>query len=352
MPTTAFAASPKDTKNLMDLVGSAPMIVKLLESTQGKGVVLAETKKAAESVIDAFRGLRANFLVQQFVKEAAGEDIRCLVVGGKVVAAMKRTGAEGDFRSNLHRGGSAQVVRITPAERSAAVRSAKAFGLGVAGVDLLRSEGGPEGAGGQFLPRLRGDRDRDPQEHRGPNLRHDRGTGGPEAGAPADRQRGDIGLSGAGRTRAGRNWGWTGRPSGRRARYFLYLQSGNVCEAIMNDQTAPMEGAPLIAPSSTDHPLYDQVAEACRSVYDPEIPVNIFELGLIYTIDINDENEVKILMSLTAPGCPVAGEMPGWVADAVEPIAGVKQVDVELTWEPPWGMDMMSDEARLELGFM
>ncbi len=120
----------------------------------------------------------------------------------------------------------------------------------------------------------------------------------------------------------------------------------------MNDQTAPMEGAPLIAPSSTDHPLYDQVAEACRSVYDPEIPVNIFELGLIYTIDINDENEVKILMSLTAPGCPVAGEMPGWVADAVEPVAGVKQVDVELTWEPPWGMDMMSDEARLELGFM
>jgi FeS assembly SUF system protein len=120
----------------------------------------------------------------------------------------------------------------------------------------------------------------------------------------------------------------------------------------MNDQTGPMEGAPLIAPSSTDHPLYDQVADACRSVYDPEIPVNIFELGLIYTIDINEQNEVKIIMSLTAPGCPVAGEMPGWVADAVEPIPGVKQVDVELTWEPPWGMDMMSDEARLELGFM
>jgi ribosomal protein S6--L-glutamate ligase len=144
MPTTAFAASPKDTKNLMDLVGSAPMIVKLLESTQGKGVVLAETKKAAESVIDAFRGLRANFLVQHFVKEAAGEDIRCLVVGGKVVASMKRTGAEGDFRSNLHRGGSAKVVKITPAERSTAVRAAKAFGLGVAGVDLLRSESGPK----------------------------------------------------------------------------------------------------------------------------------------------------------------------------------------------------------------
>ncbi len=113
-----------------------------------------------------------------------------------------------------------------------------------------------------------------------------------------------------------------------------------------------MEGAPLIAPSSTDHLLYDQIVDACRTVYDPEIPVNIYELGLIYTIDINDQNEVKILMSLTAPGCPVAGEMPGWVADAVEPIAGVKQVDVELVWEPPWGMDMMSDEARLELGFM
>jgi len=120
----------------------------------------------------------------------------------------------------------------------------------------------------------------------------------------------------------------------------------------MNEQNTPMEGTPLIAPSSTDHPLYEAVADACRSVYDPEIPVNIFELGLIYTIDINDTNEVKVIMSLTAPGCPVAGEMPGWVADAVEPIAGVKQVDVELVWEPPWGMDMMSDEARLELGFM
>lgn len=144
MPTTAFAASPKDTKNLMDLVGTAPMIVKLLESTQGKGVVLAETKKAAESVIDAFRGLRANFLVQDFVKEAAGEDIRCLVINGRVVAAMKRTGAEGDFRSNLHRGGSAKVVKISRAERATAVKAAKSFALGVAGVDLLRSEDGPK----------------------------------------------------------------------------------------------------------------------------------------------------------------------------------------------------------------
>ena len=120
----------------------------------------------------------------------------------------------------------------------------------------------------------------------------------------------------------------------------------------MNNAPEPLEGAPLIAPSTTDHPLYEQVVEACRSVYDPEIPVNIYELGLIYTIDINPENAVSIKMSLTAPGCPVAGEMPGWVADAVEPIPGIKQVDVELVWEPPWGMDMMSDEARLELGFM
>ena len=144
MPTTAFAASPKDTSNLMALVGTAPLIVKLLESTQGKGVVLAETKKAAESVIDAFRGLKANFLVQDFVKEAAGEDLRCLVVDGKVVAAMKRTGAEGDFRSNLHRGGTAQVARITKVERDTALRAARAFGLGTAGVDLLRSDSGPK----------------------------------------------------------------------------------------------------------------------------------------------------------------------------------------------------------------
>ena len=113
-----------------------------------------------------------------------------------------------------------------------------------------------------------------------------------------------------------------------------------------------LEGTPLIAPSSTDHPLYDAVVEACRSVYDPEIPVNIYDLGLVYTIDISAEAEVRIIMTLTAPGCPVAGEMPGWVADAVAPLPGVRQVDVDLTWEPQWGMDMMSDEARLELGFM
>ncbi|MBV2360672.1 SUF system Fe-S cluster assembly protein [Thalassococcus sp. CAU 1522] len=120
----------------------------------------------------------------------------------------------------------------------------------------------------------------------------------------------------------------------------------------MTEATPPLEGTPLIAPSSTDHPLYDQVVEACRSVYDPEIPVNIYDLGLVYTIDISPENAVNITMTLTAPGCPVAGEMPGWLAEAIEPLPGVKQVDVDITWDPPWGMDMMSDEARLELGFM
>ena len=115
---------------------------------------------------------------------------------------------------------------------------------------------------------------------------------------------------------------------------------------------AMTEGAPLITPSSTDHPLYDSVVEACRTVFDPEIPVNIYDLGLVYTIEIDAENAVAVIMTLTAPGCPVAGEMPGWVADAIEPLPGVKQVNVDLTWDPPWGMDMMSDEARLELGFM
>ncbi|CUJ96608.1 FeS assembly SUF system protein [Ruegeria denitrificans] len=120
----------------------------------------------------------------------------------------------------------------------------------------------------------------------------------------------------------------------------------------MTHPSEQLEGSPLIAPSSVEHPLYDTVVEACRSVFDPEIPVNIYDLGLIYTIDINQENAVKIIMTLTAPGCPVAGEMPGWIVEAVEPVAGIKEVDVELTWEPPWGMEMMSDEARLELGFM
>jgi len=120
----------------------------------------------------------------------------------------------------------------------------------------------------------------------------------------------------------------------------------------MTHPNPPLEGTPLIEPSSTDHPLFNAVVEACRTVYDPEIPVNIYDLGLVYTIDINAENDVRLIMTLTAPGCPVAGEMPGWLNDAIEPVAGVKSVEVELTWDPPWGMDMMSDEARLELEFM
>lgn len=121
----------------------------------------------------------------------------------------------------------------------------------------------------------------------------------------------------------------------------------------MNAETAnSIEGTPLIKPSSTNHPLYESVVEACRTVHDPEVPVNIFDLGLIYTIEISEQGNVEIAMSLTAPGCPVAGEMPGWVAEAVEPLPGVQTVNVELVWEPQWGMDMMSDEARLELGFM
>jgi len=120
----------------------------------------------------------------------------------------------------------------------------------------------------------------------------------------------------------------------------------------MNSETPQLEGAPLIKPSTTDHPLYEAVVEACRTVYDPEIPVNIYDLGLVYTIEITHEGDVSLLMTLTAPGCPVAGDMPGWLHDAIGPVAGVKSVDVQLTWDPPWGMDMMSDEARLELGFM
>ncbi|HPD91168.1 MAG: SUF system Fe-S cluster assembly protein [Rhodobacter sp.] len=116
--------------------------------------------------------------------------------------------------------------------------------------------------------------------------------------------------------------------------------------------TNAAEGTPLIAPSTTEHPLYDSVVDACRTVFDPEIPVNIYDLGLVYTIAIDDRSVVHIVMTLTAPGCPVAGEMPGWVSDAVSIVPGVQDVEVEMTFDPQWGMDMMSDEARLELGFM
>jgi len=143
LPVTGFANSPDDTEDLLQFVGGAPVVIKLLEGTQGVGVVLAETRQAAESVIEAFSGLKANFMVQEFIKEAKGADLRCLVVGDKVVASMKRQGKEGEFRSNLHRGGSARLIKITPEERSTAVRSAKVMGLNVAGVDLLRSNHGP-----------------------------------------------------------------------------------------------------------------------------------------------------------------------------------------------------------------
>ncbi|MCW8888540.1 MAG: 30S ribosomal protein S6--L-glutamate ligase [Gammaproteobacteria bacterium] len=143
MPKTGFANSPGDIQDLIKMVGGAPLVIKLLEGTQGIGVVLAETKKAAESVIEAFMGLNANILIQEFIKEAGGADIRCFVIGNRVVAAMQRQGAEGEFRSNLHRGGTASLIKITPQERATAIKAAKVMGLNVAGVDLLRSDRGP-----------------------------------------------------------------------------------------------------------------------------------------------------------------------------------------------------------------
>ena len=143
MPVTGFAHNPDDIEDLLKEVGGAPLVIKLLEGTQGIGVVLAETQKAAESVIQAFMGLKANIMVQEFIKEAGGSDLRCFVVGEKVVASMKRQGPEGEFRSNLHRGGNASLVRLTPEERSTAVRAARIMGLEVCGVDLLRSNHGP-----------------------------------------------------------------------------------------------------------------------------------------------------------------------------------------------------------------
>ncbi|MCA9979433.1 MAG: 30S ribosomal protein S6--L-glutamate ligase [Anaerolineales bacterium] len=143
LPVTGFSNTVDDTDDLINLVGGAPLIIKLLEGTQGVGVVLAETRKAAQSVIEAFRGLNTNVLVQEFIAEAEGSDIRCFVVGGKVVGSMLRKGQEGEFRSNLHRGGTAVKVRITPEERATAVKAAQVMGLNVAGVDLLRSNRGP-----------------------------------------------------------------------------------------------------------------------------------------------------------------------------------------------------------------
>ncbi|GAB5458992.1 MAG: 30S ribosomal protein S6--L-glutamate ligase [Henriciella sp.] len=143
LPNTTFAHDSKYTKQIIQTAGGAPVVVKLLEGTQGIGVVLADTERSAKSVVEAFRGAGVNILVQEFVKEAGGSDIRALVIGGKVIAAMQRTGADGEFRSNLHRGGTAQPVKLTPAERATALDAAKAMGLNVCGVDMLRAEAGP-----------------------------------------------------------------------------------------------------------------------------------------------------------------------------------------------------------------
>ncbi len=143
LPVTAFAHHSGEPDDLLEIVGGTPCVIKLLEGTQGIGVVLGETPSSAKSMIEAFAGLNANILVQEFIKEAGGADIRAFVIGGKVVAAMMRSGAADDFRSNLHRGGSAKTIKITPEERSTAVRSAKALGLNVCGVDMLRSNHGP-----------------------------------------------------------------------------------------------------------------------------------------------------------------------------------------------------------------
>ncbi|ALZ75049.1 30S ribosomal protein S6--L-glutamate ligase [Rheinheimera sp. F8] len=143
LPVTGFADKPGDIPDLIEMVGGAPLVIKLLEGTQGIGVVLAETRTAAESVIEAFMGLNANILVQQYISEAKGADIRCFVVGNKVVAAMKRQAKAGEFRSNLHRGGTATAVKLSTAERKTALQAAKCMGLAVAGVDILQSKEGP-----------------------------------------------------------------------------------------------------------------------------------------------------------------------------------------------------------------
>jgi ribosomal protein S6--L-glutamate ligase len=143
LPVTVFAHRTSQAEEILNMIGGAPVIIKLLEGTQGVGVVLGETQKAAESIIQAFAGANTNILVQEFIKEAGGEDIRCIVLGEKIVAAMKRKGKEGDFRSNLHRGGTASKVKITPQERATAIGAAKAMGLNFCGVDMLRSNHGP-----------------------------------------------------------------------------------------------------------------------------------------------------------------------------------------------------------------
>lgn len=156
LPVTAFGHAPDVSKDLVKMVGGSPLIIKLLEGTQGIGVVLADTNKAAESIIEAFRSLKEYFLVQEFIKEAAGEDIRCLVIGNEVIAAMRRKGADGEFRSNLHRGGKGTLIEITAEEQQTAVRAADVIGLNVAGVDILRSKSGPKVMEVNSSPGLRG----------------------------------------------------------------------------------------------------------------------------------------------------------------------------------------------------
>lgn len=143
LPKTGFAHSPDDVEDLIRLVGGAPLVIKLIEGTQGIGVILAETKEAAESVVQAFYGLKVNILIQEYIQESRGSDIRCLVIGDKVVAAMQRTARNGEFRANVHRGGKAEAVRLTSEERKVAISAAKILGLNVAGVDILRSNRGP-----------------------------------------------------------------------------------------------------------------------------------------------------------------------------------------------------------------
>jgi len=156
MPMTGIVHSPEDIDDLLDFIGKPPYVIKLLEQTKGTGVVLAETRKSAESVIEELRGLKTQILVQEFIGEAGGADIRCLVLGGKVVAAMKRQAKEGEFRSNLRRGGTATLIELTPEERATAIDAANIMGLNLAGVDLLRSDRGPLVMGINSTPGLRG----------------------------------------------------------------------------------------------------------------------------------------------------------------------------------------------------
>lgn len=204
LPITGFARSSRDVDGVIDLVGGSPVIIKLLEGTQGVGVVLAETRKAAESVIAAFQQLEANILVQEYIAEAGGADIRALVVGGRVVAAMERQAAPGEFRSNLHRGGTASPAKLTTRERNTCIRAARVLGLGVAGVDFLRAERGPVVMEVNSSPGLEGIETATGVDVAGEiidyienNVSHDVDTPAPERGAPTPTDVDDTGDEGA-----------------------------------------------------------------------------------------------------------------------------------------------------------